>query len=339
MNVEPAPETAYYYPEPFWAPLEGSWIKSLLLFFDEVAILLPEYMRGRHRRADPSLVEPLEDQKLLRVLDPERFVDEQLTEQLTDIVHTLVVEGAFDSMQWEERFAELSMSRMGYSAIHEFADRVYKELARRGLATETRDGVSIPMHPRVRDTYLVLIAQLAREAGRRQGLDLHPSTNHAGAIASFESFLSLEPMPSCGRVVSFDLDVVSVNLDVVPLDEVLDFRDEHREDHRRYMKNLRSFALELSLLDRQDRARAFEDRRFELEQSARELRNLAGRAWRTPADVAGFTLGIAGAAWSIASDNPVPAALAAIGAALRMLPGKADGTAYSYLFSASKTFP
>jgi hypothetical protein len=34
-------ELAYYYPEPYWLAHEGSWIKSLLLFFDGVAILLP----------------------------------------------------------------------------------------------------------------------------------------------------------------------------------------------------------------------------------------------------------------------------------------------------------
>ena len=39
-------DTAYYYPAPYWSAGEGDWIKSLLLFFDEVAILLPGYMRG-----------------------------------------------------------------------------------------------------------------------------------------------------------------------------------------------------------------------------------------------------------------------------------------------------
>jgi hypothetical protein len=48
-------EIAYYYPEPYWLAQEGGWIKSLLLFFDEVAILLPDYMRGQHVVADPSL--------------------------------------------------------------------------------------------------------------------------------------------------------------------------------------------------------------------------------------------------------------------------------------------
>jgi hypothetical protein len=35
-------ELAYYYPEPYWLARESSWVKSLLLFFDGIAILLPE---------------------------------------------------------------------------------------------------------------------------------------------------------------------------------------------------------------------------------------------------------------------------------------------------------
>ena len=66
-------ETAYYS-APYWLAEEGDWIKSLLLFFDDVAILLLNYMRGRHRDADPSLAGPLEEQgvnlqgKVIRVL-------------------------------------------------------------------------------------------------------------------------------------------------------------------------------------------------------------------------------------------------------------------------------
>ena len=71
------PDIAYYYPAPYWGWREGSWIKSLLLFFDEVAILLPHYMYGRHQTADPTLVEPLEERGLLRVLEPNDWIDEK----------------------------------------------------------------------------------------------------------------------------------------------------------------------------------------------------------------------------------------------------------------------
>jgi hypothetical protein len=57
---------AYYYPEPFWLAQESSWIKSLLLFFDRVAILLPNYMKGRELMEEPSLAGPLTDRGLLK---------------------------------------------------------------------------------------------------------------------------------------------------------------------------------------------------------------------------------------------------------------------------------
>lgn len=84
--------------------------------------------------------------------------------------------------------------------------------------------------------YLVLLAQLARDTGARHGLDLLPTTNGRGVIDIFERCLALPPMPSRGRVISFDLDAVSINLDDVPLNEVLSFREENRDTHRRYRR-------------------------------------------------------------------------------------------------------
>lgn len=54
------------------------------------------------------------------------------------------------------------------------AQRLRAELERRALAQPSADGVSIPLHPMVRSTYLILLAQLARDTGSRQNLDLHP---------------------------------------------------------------------------------------------------------------------------------------------------------------------
>jgi hypothetical protein len=98
------------------------------------------------------------------------------------------------------------------------------------------------------------------------------------------------------------------------------------------MQNLRRFTLELGAMKQADRARALADRRTEIEEEARDLRVRAFKARRSPTEVSGFSLGIAGAAWLIATANPIPAVLSAIGVALKMLPGKADGSAYSYLF-------
>ena len=121
---------------------EGDWIKSLLLFFDDVAILLPGYMRGRHRDADPSLARPLEDRGLLRVLEPNEWIDAEVAERLAEIVVELLAEGVFDGLPEVRYFAELSRSRMGYGADFELAEFLVDELRQRGLARESEDSVA-----------------------------------------------------------------------------------------------------------------------------------------------------------------------------------------------------
>lgn len=334
--AEPS-ETAYYYPEPYWLMRDASWVKTLLLFFDDVAILLPDYMVGRHSAADPSLVEPLEDKGLLRILHPEWFVDAELTEKMTEAVVELITGGAFDDLPRDEPFAELSMSRMGYNAAEGLAAMVFEELEKRDLARSSEDGVSVPMHWRIRAVYLLLLAQLARDAGRRHGLDLHPATNTDGAAAVLGSFFNLKPMPSRGHVVSLDLETVSIDLDLVPLDEVLSFRGENADSYRKYMTELRSFALQLSLADDVDAQRLLADRRAAIEAEARELTSRVRKAFKSHKKVSGFGLGLAGAAWSLVTLNPIPAVLAGLGAVAGMTPDKEVGTVYSYLFQAHRT--
>ena len=107
-------DTAYYYPAPYWRLEDSDWIKSLLLFFDDVAILLPHYMYGRHTVADPTLAEPLEDRGLLRVLEPNDWIDEEIAGKLAEVVVELLTNGAFNDLPKVDSFAELSQSRMGY---------------------------------------------------------------------------------------------------------------------------------------------------------------------------------------------------------------------------------
>ncbi|HJT95370.1 MAG TPA: DUF6236 family protein [Mycobacterium sp.] len=329
-------ETAYYYPEPYWLLDDADWVKTLLLFFDEVAILLPDYMMGRHRDADPSLVGPLEDQGLLRVLHPESFVDEHMSRGVTAAVVELITGGAFDDLSPDEPLAELSMSRMGWGVTEDLAQMVYEDLEKRGLAVPSGDGVSIPMHRRVRAAYLLLLAQFAREAGQRQGFDLHPATNDPRIGQAFDNLLNLEPMPSRGHVISLDIETVAIDLSAVPLDEVLSFRSEHADSFRRYRTNLRSFALELSLADPGEQHAMLADRRATLEEEARALTHRVRQSFKSGKRVTGFGLGVAGAAWSVATSNPVPAVLGLLGAATGMAPDTKSGNAYSYLFEARR---
>lgn len=330
-----SPEVAYYYPEWHWGPDEHAWVKSLLLFFDEIALLVPNYKRGQPALVDPVLAGALEDEKLLRIIEPEWFVDAEMTTDLAAAMVSLIEQGGFDDLPKRGAFSELSMSRAGFVGDRETAERVVTMLRDRGLAAPTADGYSIPMHPAVRSTYLVLLAQLARKGGERRGIDLHPATNLHSAHDVISHTLQLQGMPSRGRVIDFDMQTVAVNLDEVPLDEVLDFRNQHRDEHRRYMSNLRSFCRELSVIDNEaDRERALTDRRAELHEASQALKHRAWESFKRPRTAGTFALGLIGGGISLATGAVLPAALGLSAQLLNLLPDQAEGSVYSYLFAA-----
>ena len=334
-------DVAYYYPAPFWGMGEGSWIKSLLLFFDKVSILLPGYMYGRHHSADPVLAEPLEDQGLLEVLEPNKWIDQDMTKKLVETVSDLLANGVFDNLPGEVYFHELSQSRMGYGADVDLAESLISRLRAKGLAKPSEDGVSIPLHPTVRTTILVILAQLARSAGNKHNLSVHPATQDGRALKDLIDTLSNERMPSRGNVVALDLEPVSFNLDPVPLDELLQFRAEHHEAHRVYMRNLRGFMMELSDIDSlEDRAALLLQRRQEISDAAHELQRSTRIA--VGVNLASWSLGIAGSAWSATTGDPLGAVLATLGLGSSIVGSMATSsnkvTAYSYLFHVQRTF-
>lgn len=122
------PEVAYYYPEWHWRPDEHGWIKSLLLFFDEIALLVPDYKRSEPANLDPTLAGALQDGGLLRIIEPERFVDAEMTASLAETMVTIIEAGAFDGLSGEDDFSELSMSRAGYVGERKVPDEVVRLL-------------------------------------------------------------------------------------------------------------------------------------------------------------------------------------------------------------------
>ena len=74
-------------------------------------------MYGRHAVADPTLAEPLEDQGLLRILEPSTWIDQNMAEKLATAVVDLLTMNAFDDLDTSVHFQELSQSRIGYGRI------------------------------------------------------------------------------------------------------------------------------------------------------------------------------------------------------------------------------
>ena len=330
-------DVAYYYPAPFWGPQASDWVKSLLLFFDQVAILLPDYMYGRHQAADPTLVEPLEDRGLLSVFEPKEWVDEDLANQLAEIIVELLTNGAFDDLPKEAFFQEISRSRLGYGADISLANFLVDELADKGLARPSEDGVSVPLHPTVRTTILIILGQLSRIAGAKRGLIVHPTTNDSKVVTDLIATLSRESMPSRGRVITLDLESASLNMASVPLDDVLQFRDEHKVHYQLYMSNLRKYLAELASIDNA------EEREALLVERSQEIADLAHDIRRTTKKWIGknlpsLSIGLVGSAWIYASGDPIGAALNASGHLLNFWGERKKVTAYSYLFEARSRF-
>ena len=333
-KTEDLRELAFYYPNFMWT--HGEWIKNLVLFFDGIALLVPEYMKERPEDLDPAIVVGLREAGLLEIIEPERAVDKSATEKLATSMTDIIASGMLDDLRNEETaFHELSMSRLGSYGDRDLYNMILDELKERGLAKDSEDDVSIPLHPKVRTLVLVLLSQILRSYGRVMNVNLSPATDMGVMVSSLSELLSLENRPSIGRVIEFDLNTVTVDLAAIPFDEVLDFRRQNLDAHKRYMLYARKFAFELSHMSKEEQDLNFLIRQTELNDVANELRNRARKAWKKPAS---FALTLAGSATSIVS--PTIGAAINVGAAVvgQAKPSDADRTAYSYLFSARRRF-
>ena len=328
---KPLLDVAYLH-EPYWSPGQGDWIKSLLLFFDGVAVLVPDYMRDRPLFTDPTLAQPLADQGLLHRLSPETLVEQQTAEALTELLDDLLRAGAFDALDRDTSFAEISHSRLGGTADAGLTEFVLDQLRERGLARPSADGVSIPLHPAVRALVLVVLPQLLRAPAEAAGYALQPASTQPRTARALMATLDLAGMPTTGHVVAADLEQVTLDLAPVPLDEVLDFRRQHGDQHRAYARDLRQFVRDAAALAPADQEQAFVDRREALADAAGELQRLARASWRRP--LATFGLGIAGSAVTLAFGNPIGAGLTAAGALLGLRRQADPASAYTYLFRA-----
>lgn len=335
-EIPSLPEIGFYYPGWIWR--SDTVIKNLILYFDGIAVLVPDYMRDRFDRTDEAITLPLQEKGLLHILEPETIVDKSATEKLADAMVGFLETGALDELSHDKSaFHELSYSRMGGHGNLALAEMLLEELKKRNLAKDSEDGVSIPMHPTIRSLILVLLAQILRPHGKQMGLDFSPLTDQWMILDSLTALLKLPKAPSSGHVVQFDMETLGVDLAGVPMDEVLSFRDQYRKEHAKYTNAVKRFTRELSLMPPEERQSAFEQRQEEIIEIASDIRRISRISWKRPAT---FAMAIAGAAWTITTGDPM-AALLGLGGALIPEIGETsqkETGAYSYIFEARRRF-
>ena len=303
-----------------------------MLFFDGIALLVPDYMKERPEQIDRPIVVGLRERGLLEIIEPEKAVDKSSTEQLASTLSDIIASGVLDELSTKDTsFHEISMSRLGSYGDRGLFNMIFEELKNRGLARDSEDGVSVPMHPILRSLVLVLLSQILRPYGTTINANLSPVTDLHSMIEALSELLSLKSTPSSGSVVEFDLNVVSVDLGSIPLDEVLDFRQQNLAAHKRYMLSVRKFAMELSRMSAEEQDLTFEIRQAELDDLANDLRIRARKAWRKPAS---FALSLAGSVISVLK-SPIAEAIKFLERLTSdERPNESGAGAYSYLFRA-----
>lgn len=328
-------EVAFYYPGPVWT--SGDWVKNLILFFDGIALLVPDYIRNKPHVVDPAIAAGLDDEGLLHILEPEKLIDKAAAEKLSHAMTDVIQSGALDSLSKDgTAFHELSYSRLGSYGDPGLAEGIFRELKARKLARDTEDGKSIPMHPMVRGLVLVMLSQILRPYGPGLGFELSPATDRFKLVDALSGILSAPGSPSSGHVVSLDLEAVGVDLGPVPINEVLAFRKENLPQHREYARSVRKFVNEISVLPKAKMATALEDRQEEIKDLAAGLRSISRKAWKRPAY---FALTLMGAAWAFGQGG-VLGALLGLGVGVIGAPAREplNVGAYSYLFRAAEEY-
>ncbi len=346
-----AKDLAYYYTDWIWSSASSDWMKSLLLFFDGVALALPPAIATMVVDKDPVLAQPLMERGLLTNFSPSSWLDRESAELLARTLLELV---RSIEPQCYYRASRLTRAHWGADAAPKIAKIFYEELLARGLVRETktdRSGVVL-MDPRVRQLVLtVFLKVLEACVSRSSEVRLQPTTDRYESVMQHTSFLVkhlpdrdysngghgpyLRRFPTvkgAAMIIGMDLHSVGVDLSSVPLDEALDFRREQGQHYRAYARSLRRFLEEVQLRTDQEYEAAVVQRQEEIVDMADALRREGRKAFGRNSVVAALSL--AGAAWTAVRGDPIGAALAAVGAGAGIRSQQIPVSSYSYLFIA-----
>ena len=332
------PDFAFYYPGQRFQNVD--WIKNLICFFDGIAMLVPEDMPNYRDRHAEETVLALETHNLFRIIRPEEVVDQRATKALAKAFGKVINTGRLDHFvkggygnAGKSAFESLSKAKLGFHSDHELADSIFQELRYRGLAYDLGEDIYVKMDKTVLVLILTLLAHILKPKGEDLGITFSPVTDQKDVVAALCGILEPESAPpTAGDVVSFDMDRVGVNLNGIPMDEVLDFRKENYCKHRDYILSIRKFTRELSLMPLDERAAKFEQRQEELKTLSQDLRWRYNSAWKK--QFFSFAIGVTGAAWAAFGGDPIAGALTALAAAPALIPDRpTEISVYSYLMS------
>jgi hypothetical protein len=311
-RTSPVPEFAYYYGDFIWDEELTGWIKSLLLFFDGIALTLSTREADRLIESSSVLAQPLAELGLLRNYEPDLLMSAPIPASSRYFTRSGLL------AQFLRQYVEDGRPSKGFMAAsmnlilttnHECGGNLDANLRALG-GKNTSD----------------LLSAVIKE------VTIEPVIDDENA-AAFAAILEGSLDGRRGKIVTGDLVQIGLDLSAVPLDEVLGFRSEYGSEYRTYARDIRKL-LQLSLIDEANQQSALMDRRAELRDREERLRKIGRAAFARQALVFGF--GLAGAAWTLAHGDPWGAGFAAAAASAGLTGQDIEpiGASYTYILRA-----
>jgi hypothetical protein len=338
--------TALYHPAPLWLP--DSRVKTLLLFFDKVALLALDEKHDAESTANTEALADLFEHGLIEVVNPQQLLDVPTKDAVLTALRDEAVWQALDPIGRDEHFYyghRVFATLNGPEPSLEMMTMRNELMRQLGVGTDYRENdsdgstliptyrekdqaPSVPIHTRLWAPILSSLALILRRAARSSGVDLHPVTDQVATAQSLDALFRLPGMPSTKRVVRLELENVGVDLSGLPLTDVLAFRESHGAAYRDYAQRLAALSGELALSAAEERTDRLIAAREELGRAADELRAVARKAWHQPLPT--FAIGLLGAAWNTQERSAAP--LGALADALQTEAGGSVQSCHTYVF-------
>ncbi len=355
---------ALFYPGPRF--IRPDLIKNALLLFDGVALYAPAPLSNRQLEAAPWIAEPLLSNDLLRILTPREVVSPRSAHLLLDLLNLYMTDGSAREIltsvgqqlnrDWfarDEIF--LASSRGGSHLSPEFrlmAKRVYSKLqafgavpARwddellsrgRGYRSVDDSDYSISMDFRLWAATISLQVLAICNEYKVDDIEFVPISQSVALGRSLMRSFMTSGAATRSALLAADLESLSVDLRLVPLQDVMDFREEHGSEYRKYISQLRTDVVELSHLDESELAVAQEERSLEKEEIRFDLMQRSRKEFgRRAASLSAGSIGAVVSAGQGSRFGSLAAILAGLAGATS---SEEDVTAFTYLSGIQRSF-
>jgi hypothetical protein len=339
------PLVGYYAGGWIWPDDQIDWVKSLLPFFDKLSLILPPELLPQAVRDDDVIAQPLIDLGVLETRNPTDVLDDKATTVIVESIRRIITERqrerGFDVEEGRSlaEFAELvtapekfqTITATHFGIYDREVEKLLRDLQARGLASALDPKTRLlQLEGNLRAAVVAVCAQTMCLVDRANGLDVVPFRPPTGRSAPGRW------SPAFVEILSGDLANVGVDLSRMPLADVLAFRNEHLAAYTQYMRDLRSMVrLVDTATDQPDLQRLMRDRQAELRGAADSLRRKARRSGIKTG--LGVGLGLVGAGLTFGTGAIAGGAVAAVAAAVGLIPDSQADSPYTYLFKLARS--